>query len=282
MDLPAPAGPSMATITLCDGVEQLEEPGEAHSDRLRVLDVDSIAGDEPCHGAEHGDRWSPCEAIRPPLRRVGTPLTPEAVRRRGVTRTPRARSEFVTVSMRSVSFTRSSSAPQTVSRPAPRGRKREQRQLVDQQRHLRGGDGRRGELGRMHLEIPDRLAAAAVPVKDGDAGAHPREHLEQPDAPRVEADVVDRQLGSGQQRRRDDEGRRSGEVAGTSSRPARDPRPARPRPGAAAALTCTPAASASARCGHASARLDDRRRPGRVQPREEDADFTCALATGSA
>src|SRR6476469_3674308 len=70
----------------------------------------------PATAPSMATRWSPCEAMRPPLGRAGTPLT-QKPSSRGVTRTPIARSEFVTVSMRSVSFTRSSSAPQTVLSP---------------------------------------------------------------------------------------------------------------------------------------------------------------------
>ena len=84
----------------------------------------------------------------------------------------------------------------TLSPRAMRRGEREQRQLVDQPRHLGGADRRRRRARRAHLEVGDRLAADAAPVEDGDARAHPLEHVEQAGARRVEADAVDRQLAS--------------------------------------------------------------------------------------
>src|SRR6266545_1635386 len=57
-------------------------------------------------------RWSPPESTRPPFGRAGTPRTrkPSSV---ADARPPRARSELATVSIRSVSFSRSSRAPRT-------------------------------------------------------------------------------------------------------------------------------------------------------------------------
>ena len=52
--------------------------------------------------------------------------------------------------------------------PCARGREPEQRQLVDQARHLGGLDARRHESRRAHLEIGHRLAAHRPPVEDGD------------------------------------------------------------------------------------------------------------------
>src|SRR5207253_3676970 len=57
-------------------------------------------------------RWSPAASTPPPLGREGIPLTPKPSSLARM-RMPRARRAFVTVSMRSVSFTRSSRAPCT-------------------------------------------------------------------------------------------------------------------------------------------------------------------------
>src|SRR5262249_24380557 len=57
-------------------------------------------------------RWSPSELIRPPFGREGTPRTPKPSSLARM-RTPKARSAFVTLSIRSVSLTRSSPAPWT-------------------------------------------------------------------------------------------------------------------------------------------------------------------------
>ena len=61
-----------------------------------------------------------------------------------------------------------------------RGGEREQRQLVDQARHDLGLDLGRDELGRMHLDVGDRLAARGrAAVEEVDAGAHALEHGQQ-------------------------------------------------------------------------------------------------------
>src|SRR6266480_1682624 len=55
----------------------------------------------------------------------------------------------------------------TALAPGAGRHEREQRQLVDQQRHLLGGHPRRDQLGRVHFEIAHRLAAAAAPTVEG-------------------------------------------------------------------------------------------------------------------
>src|SRR5439155_9565998 len=64
------------------------------------------------------------------------------------------------------------------------GGERNEWQLVDQPRHLLRLDHRRDELGRLHLEVADRLAADPPPVDDRDPRAHPSEHVEQARASR--------------------------------------------------------------------------------------------------
>ena len=66
----------------------------------------------PATAASTAMRWSPFERIRPPVGRVGTPLTSKPSSRARM-RTPSVRRPFVTVSIRSDSFRRSSPAPVT-------------------------------------------------------------------------------------------------------------------------------------------------------------------------
>src|SRR5215211_4423357 len=95
----------------------------------------------------------------PPLGRVGTPLTlkPSSL---ASMRTPRPFSEVVTVSIRSVSLTRSSAAPRTIVSP----------------RAIPPDPGR-GERRRPNLQIGDGLAARRPPVEDRDVRAHAFEHV---------------------------------------------------------------------------------------------------------
>ncbi len=74
------------------------------------------------------------------------------------------------------------------------GEQPEERQLVDQQRHLsRCGSSSRSARrcgSRARRPAPARSGCA----EDADARAHPLEHVEQPGAARVQADAMDRQL----------------------------------------------------------------------------------------
>ena len=73
--------------------------------------------------------------------------------------TPIARSAVVTVSIRSDSFARSSSAPgHPVVAVRHGGEERDERQLVDEPRHLGRADRRRDELAARDLDVADRLA----------------------------------------------------------------------------------------------------------------------------
>ena len=106
-----------------------------------------------------------------------------------------------------------------------RGREREQRQLVDRERHLARpptvvADERRRSAPRGRRPGSPPISA---PVVDGDRRAHPLEDVEQARAPRVEVDAVDVQLGAGHERRGDDERRRRGEVAGHLDLAEREP-----------------------------------------------------------
>ena len=65
----------------------------------------------------------------------------------------------------------------------------------------------------LHLHRRDRLPAVAAPVEDRDARAHPLEHVEQPGAPRVDAEIVDGEVAAGDERGGDEQRRSGGEVA---------------------------------------------------------------------
>ena len=93
------------------------------------------------------------------------------------------------------------------------GEERYERQFVDEARHLVGSDLRRHELARLHLHRRDRLAAYAAPVEDRDARTHALEHVEQPGAARVHAEIVDRDVTARDQSRRHEQRRRGREVA---------------------------------------------------------------------
>ena len=58
------------------------------------------------------------------------------------------------------------------------GEECEERQLVDEQRHLARGNRRADELCRADVEVAAWLAADPAPVEDGDLRAHPLEHVE--------------------------------------------------------------------------------------------------------
>ena len=60
------------------------------------------------------------------------------------------------------------------------GQQRNQRQLVDETRHLLGSDLGRDELAGLNLHRRNELAADAAPLEDRDARTHPLEHAEQP------------------------------------------------------------------------------------------------------
>src|SRR5215218_3577291 len=85
--LPAPAGPSIATIIdppACspdrDGIEHREEVGEAYPHALGALDAHTFARDESGDGGEHGDAVISGGIYHTPtLRAGGNPTHPEAI-----------------------------------------------------------------------------------------------------------------------------------------------------------------------------------------------------------
>ena len=76
------------------------------------------------------------------------------------------------------------------------GRDREQRELVDEPRHLGGRHRRTDEIGGAQLHVPRGLCADHPPVVDGDPRAHALEHVQQARPTRIEPDSVHRDGGS--------------------------------------------------------------------------------------
>ena len=158
-------------------------------------------------------RWSPRASTRPPRGRVGTPVTanPSSCRlRAGADRPQRVDRGLDPVGLLEAQLA-GAVDPALAARAG--GEQAEQRQLVDEERHLLGADRRRRQLGRAHLEVADRLGAEPPAGEDPDAAAHPLEHVEQAGAARVQTDVVDRDPRLRHERGGDDERRRRREVA---------------------------------------------------------------------
>ena len=61
-----------------------------------------------------------------------------------------------------------------------RAEQRDQRQLVDEARHLLGLDGRGRERRGTNLQVRHGLARDVAAVEDRDARAHPLQYVEQP------------------------------------------------------------------------------------------------------
>ena len=230
-------------------------------------------------------RWSPRASTVPPRGRAGTPRTskPSGRAPRCARRSRAAPS--ATASIRSVSFAPQLARRRVTTRLAARERReqRDERQLVDEPRHLVGVRRRRDELRvlRPRGRRPARRRAAAV--EDGDARAHPLEHVEQPGAARVEADVVDGDVAARGRARP-----RRGTAPPRRSRPGRRTSPSRSAP--AGSIVTDAGRRRDAHAGRLEhqlgvvarrRRLDHGRRAGRASPASRIADFTCALATGS-
>jgi len=158
-------------------------------------------------------RWSPAESIVPPRGRAGDASDAEAVVARldpDADVSERRRHGFDAIRLLDPELARAAH----LARPAcAGGQEREERQLVDEARHLGRSNPRRRQRRGAHLEIGDRLAALLATVEHGDARAHPVEDVEQARAGRVHVHALDDQLRVGEQCRRDDEGRGRGEVA---------------------------------------------------------------------
>ena len=235
--------------------------------------LDALARDEPGDRAEHGDAVVPRGLDRAPtLRAGGDPTHPEASCAFRCA-TPSGRSASFTLSMRSDSFTRSSSAPRDDALAARHpGGEREERQLVDQRRHLVRPDLRRGRArpapprGRRPARRPRtrRLKTAIrAPMRSSTARKPVRVGLM--------PTPCSRSSEPGEQRRRDDERRGRREVAGHRGRAGAAARRARRPPRAAFAARARPRLEHPLRVVARRRRLDDDRRPAvRVEPGEQD------------
>ena len=189
----------------------------AYSDAFGALDLDALAGDEPGDRPEHRDPVVAAASTRAPAAGPGR-----------VRREPGARPAIVSIrtpSGRSTSFT-ALEPVRLLHAQLPRaahdalaaghpGDEREERQLVDQKRHL----FRRRLPSRSALRARPRCRRPAPrrrsPVEDGDPRAHALEHGEEAGARRVDPDPVDDAAREpGEERGRRDEGRGGGEVPG--------------------------------------------------------------------
>ena len=118
MLFPAPAGPSIETIIVWDtDSSRSKNPGK---------DIDTASAPSTCTPSRETSpatapriaiRWSPAESMTPPRRARRHTPDGEAVAASAVMRTPSGRRASVTVSIRSVSFCRSSAAPRTALSP---------------------------------------------------------------------------------------------------------------------------------------------------------------------
>ena len=258
-------------------VEQVEEAGEAYRRRLGALDLDALARDEPGDRAEHRD---PVVAAR-----VERAAARAAAGRRG-----RAKPSSVRADARAERAQRRRRPPRSgrsPSRAARRRRGRRCRRARSAAASAKSGSSSTSSgtsraarsscatscAGR-DLEVAARLAADPAAVEDGDARAHPLEHVEEAGAARVQVDAVDRSARSrraASRRRRTARRRRS--RRGSRRRRARAARPARrvtlPR---LAPRRARPPPRASARCGRASGSgsIDGRLAAVGVEPGEQD------------
>src|SRR6266540_3428260 len=157
--LPAPAGPSMATIIrppACspdrDGLEHREEVGEAYPHAFGALDAYSLTRDETRDCGDHRDAViSSCVNHTPTLRAGGNPTHPEAIVRRFDANSKRTEHVFYRldpVRFLNAQLCRASHDALAVGHSRE---EREQRQLVHQGRHLLRADGRSDKIGVRHF-----------------------------------------------------------------------------------------------------------------------------------
>ena len=142
--------------------QKVEEAGEAYRRGFGALEPHALARDDAGDAPSIAIRWSPRASILPPRGRVGTPGTakPSVVARACA---PIARSASTTASIRSLSFSAQLLGAVDVALAArARGEQPEERQLVDEQRHLVGLDLRRDERLRHDLDVADQLARDAM------------------------------------------------------------------------------------------------------------------------
>src|SRR5918996_3661001 len=215
--------PAWAASPEGEGVDHGEKVGEAYSDALRPLDRHALAGDEARYGREDGDSMVAGGIDHTPtLRAGGNPTHPEAIMRRLDPDSKWPECLFHALdTVRLLHAQLLGAADDTLPPRAP-GHEREERQLVDQPRHLGRPDLGPHELGRRHLEVSDCLPARAAPVKVGDPRAHALEDGEEARPGRVDADAVHAHVRAREERGGDEYGRGRRDVA-------RDLEPERPQ-----------------------------------------------------
>src|SRR3990172_4307349 len=195
-------------------LQDVEEPGKAYSDAFRALDLHALPREEPGERTQHRDPMvSPGLDRAPSLRTGGDASNPEPVvggRDPPAHGPERARHALDAIRFLHAQLLRAPDDALAASMARAQG---EQRQLVDQERHLLGGDLGRDQLGRGDLEIGDGLAARLPPVVDGDPRAHALEHVEEARPGPVDADPVQAHLRPRAGGRRGQERRGRGEVA---------------------------------------------------------------------
>ena len=146
-----------------------KKPGKLTPTQLGVLDLDAVLRVEGGDRAEHRDPVV-APALDPAAAGPGRDAAdPEAVLGREDVLAEGA--QGVDRRLDAVGLLRPQllGSAQAAVAVRTRGGEREQRQLVDRERHLRAEHRRRDELGRAHLEVAGPLAADPAPVVDGDA-----------------------------------------------------------------------------------------------------------------
>src|SRR5205809_910459 len=157
---------------LSDLVDQLEKAGEAYRDGLGTLDLDSLARGEARDGAEHGDAVVVARVEHAATQAGGNALDDEPVP--GGADVPTQRPEPVDDGLDPVRLLRpqlGGAAHHALAARVHRG-EGEERQLVDEARHLRGLDRGADEPRGPDVEVAGRLAADPAPVEDREARAH--------------------------------------------------------------------------------------------------------------
>ena len=174
------------------------------SPRIRRPRSHALARDDAGDRAEHRDPVVAARVDRAAARPRRNAADREPVRLRLDVDADRRAAPSVTVSIRSVSFARSSSAPFTYGR-AVRERARAAPRAAARRRGAAPPRARPASR-RAACERTSRSATGSPadlpPVVDADARAHPLEHVEQAGARRADVDALDHELRAGEQRRR--------------------------------------------------------------------------------
>src|SRR5919108_423329 len=173
------------------GVEELEEAGEAYSDHLGAPDLHSLARDEARDRAEHRNPMVAGGAHSPTLRAGGNTPHPEAIIAFSNPNSKGTQGNCHCLDTVRLLYAQLLCAAHFALAARAPGDEGEERQLVDEPRHLLRLHRRRDQLGRPHLEVADPLPPRAPAVEDGDARAHALEHVEETRPRRVEGHVVE-------------------------------------------------------------------------------------------